>query len=219
MRPTNNEIAKIIYDSFIDSFNKRNQGRLAENNPLRSAYFLSKVANCIHQNCFPNSKLNVQSVADVDNGKMKGEWLFDFCITELVGIVDKKYHGKTEINIQILFAGESEFDSSISAFGHDFGKLICSNANQYCYIMGLNQKTDAGRKDYIESRLSVINDQLSKHVKDDFVLAFVPTPGKIGEKSYWDKDEDVINWIKIFMYDKSCNQFDEFLYLPKLRFE
>ena len=211
MRPANEKIAQVIFNAFMYSFESRNFGRLENDNPARSAYFVSTIAKGIHQEFFKDSKLNVVSLDGADTKRQKGEWLFDFCITEECLITDKKYGGNTYINTKILFAGESEFHTSIEGFGRDFGKLICSNVNQYCYIQGLNQKTAGGRKDFILSRKEIITNQLHNFIKDDFVLAFVPTPGVGEKKSFWDENEkEVINWIEIFIYDKSSNKFIEF---------
>lgn len=212
MKPDNQRIAQIIYDALKLSFDKRNEGKLINNNPMRSAYFVSNVATNIHKTFFSKSKLNVQSLEDIDSNKQSGEWLFDFCITEQCPINDIRYGGNAEINTKVLFAGESEFHTSIEGFGKDFGKLICSDANQYCYIQGLNQKTEEGRRDFIQSRKEIITKQINHFIQDDFVLAFVPTPGKGAELSFWDEHEnDVLGWTEIYIYDKSANDLIKFV--------
>lgn len=211
MRPGNEKIAQTIYNAFIYCFESRNLGKLANDNTFRSAYFVSTLAKGIHQEFFIDSKLNVLSIDNSEERRQKGEWLFDFCMTERCHITDKKYGGNTDINTKILFAGESEFHTSIEGFGKDFGKLICSNANQYCYIQGLNQKTAEGRRDFILSRKEIITKQLHQFINDDFVLAFVPTPGIRETMSFWDENEkDVVSWIEIYIYDKSANTFNLF---------
>jgi len=212
MHPENKEIAQIIFDSFKETFKFKDQGDLANNNPLRSSYFVSLIAEKLQTDFFSGSKKNVQAVQNAENKlkKEKGEWLYDICITAEISI-EGTYEGMADINTDILIAGESEFDTSISGFAQDFGKLICSTANQYFYIQGINQKSEDGRLKFIENRKSIITEQLSSLVKDDFVLAFIPTPGKVGEHSFWDEySNDIISWVSIWIYDKSKNNFIEY---------
>lgn len=212
MRPSNKEIAKIVLDTFIDTFSERNKGELKNNNPLRSSYFVSLIGERIHKTFFTNSKLNIQKVSSVNSkSKTSGEWIYDICITSQQEITDSRYKGTSFVNTNILFACESEFETSIAAFATDFGKLLCSNANQILYIQGLSQSTEQGRLDFIESRKKIVTTQLNNLIKDDFVLAFIPTPGKIRDGSFWDTHHNtVIAWAEIWIYDKSKNEFFKF---------
>ena len=106
-----------------------------------------------------------------------------------------------------MFACESEFDTSLSAFSTDFGKLIYSKANQILFIQGLNQSTEKGRKEFIQMRKDIIRTQLNHLILDDFVLAFIPTPGKIREKSFWDVSEETKEWASVWIYSASENEF------------
>ena len=88
MHPDNKEIARAIFDSFKETFEIRNQPEFKENNPLRSSYFVSLIAQKLHDSFFPGSKKNVQSVqlADGKGKKKRGEWLYDICITSDIEI-------------------------------------------------------------------------------------------------------------------------------------
>lgn len=212
MRLNNNEIAKIIFTSFKETFENKDKGKLKESNPFRSSYFVSLVGKKIEES-FRSAKSNFQSIESIENTNKKGgEWLYDICFTRQIEVKDEKYKGTAKINTNILLACESEFETSLSAFTTDFGKLICSNANQITFIQGLNQSTKTGRIDFIESRKNIIKNQLHDMIRDDFVLAFIPTPGKYGEMSFWDKYADeVLEWASIWIYDKSDNDFIPYL--------
>ena len=198
-----------MHQSFIDAYSKKDGVQFLNDNTLRSSYFLSELARSIHSDFFIESKLNVPIVEDESIHKKSGEWLYDFCITSQIEIVDINYQSKALVNTEVLFAAESEFSTSISDFAIDFSKLLCSKATQYCYVQGLNQKTEEGRKKFINGRQDIIRNQLNELIIDDFVLAFVPTPGKVDGNSFWEL-EGVKDWIRIFIYNKSANSFIEY---------
>ena len=211
MRLPHKTLASIVYLSFKKAFEERNRALLKNDNPFRSAYFVNLIGKelAIY---FKDAKTNYQAVDSIFNkSKSSGEWLFDICVTTQAEIIDERKEGrKSKINTNILLACESEFETNINAFTTDFGKLICSNANQKLFIQGLNQKTKDGREDFIISRQEIVKTQLQHLISDDFVLAFIPTPGKIGNQSYWDENEkEVLSWSKIFVYDASKNDFEE----------
>ncbi len=214
MKLSSKEVGKIVYDSFCETFEKKDTGELKESNPYRSAYFVGRIGDQLKEH-FKPAKTNYQSIESINNPKkLAGEWLFDICVTAQIEIEDRrKGCGSSKINTNILFACESEFETSITAFATDFGKLICSNANQFLFIQGLNQKTPEGRKDFIAARKNIIQTQLKHLIEDDFVLAFVPTPGKIGKQSFWDEYEsEVKGWIEIYNYEVSINDFTKLEY-------
>ena len=213
MRLSNNDVANIVFESFVTAFKEKNQGELKDNNPFRSSYFVSLIGEKL-ENHFFDAKTNYQNIQSIENNKKSsGEWLFDISVTSQLEIIDDRYiDGKSKINTNILFACESEFDTSLAAFTTDFGKLICSNANQYLFIQGLNQSTEKGRKEFIESRKEIIKKQLRHIIRDDFVLAFIPTPGKVGDKSFWDTQEnEILDWACIYIYDVVKNEFQKHL--------
>lgn len=209
MKLPNLDTAKIVLNSFEETFNLKDEGTLADNNPHRSAYFVNLIGKKLQEH-FKGAKAHFQRLDLVDaKNKVGGEWLFDVCVTSQISIKDERPGGSTSaINTNLLFACESEFGTSLSDFTTDFGKLICSNANQYLYIQGLNQFTEKGREDFINSRKEIIQTQLFHLIKDDFVLAFIPTPGKIGKGSFWDTyEEEVLDWASIWIYSASENEF------------
>jgi len=213
MRLTNEEVAEIVYKAFKKAFEEKDNESLKGNNPFRSSYFVSLIGDEL-KNKFIGAKTHYQSIDSIINKKKNsGEWLFDICVTSQLLITDSRYvDGKAIINTNILFACESEFGTGLSEFATDFGKLICSNANQYLYIQGLNQSTEDGRNRFINSRKELIKSQLKNLIRDDFVLAFIPTPGKIGERSFWDTHEkEVLDWASIWIYNDSENEFIEYL--------
>ena len=68
----------------------------------------------------------------------------------------------------------------------------------------------------IQNRKDIITNQLNALVKDDFVLAFIPTPAKIGKDSFWDTNSDeILDMVQIWIYDKSENDFIEFVTDPQ----
>jgi hypothetical protein len=214
MRLTNEEVAEIVYNAFKKAFEEKENESLRGNNPFRSSYFVSLIGDKL-KNHFKSAKTHYQSIDSILNKKKNsGEWLFDICVTSQMPVIDSRHvDGKSIINTNILFACESEFETSLSAFTTDFGKLICSNANQYLFIQGLNQSTEAGRKDFISSRKSIIKDQLKGLIRDDFVLAFIPTPGKIGERSFWDRyEKEALAWASIWICNDCENEFIEYTF-------
>ena len=149
MRLINIDVAKMVYRSFQETFQLKDQGKLAGNNPHRSSYFVNLMGKKLQEH-YKGAKTHFQAIDSVDaENKVSGEWLFDICVTAQFQINDIRPGTlPTPINTNILFACESEFETSLSAFTTDFGKLICSNANQYLYIQGLKQTTETGRKDF-----------------------------------------------------------------------
>ena len=211
MKLANKEVADIVFSSFRKAFEEKGRKNFIANNPFRSSYFVSLIGDKL-KNHFKGAKAHFQSIDSIEKtNKKSGEWLFDICVTSQLEITDKRHKdGISTINTNILFACESEFETSLFAFATDFGKLICSNANQILFIQGLNQSTEKGRKDFIESRKEIITTQLQHLIKDDFVLAFIPTPGKIRGQSYWDANEkDVLSWASIWIYIATENKFSE----------
>lgn len=193
-----NKIKDLIKTSFKEVYDLRENF----DNTKRSSRFVTVLSEKIHQYWFKDKKLNVQKI--YSNGKKEsGEWLYDMCITEQKEIKDIKYPGsKALINTKILFAMECEFSTSIKEFCQDFGKLLCSAADQLLFIQGLNQTTDEGRTDFIERRKRTIEKYFCNFGKD-FYLAFVSSPEKIrNNNSYWDFLKSTEEWIKVFYFNK-----------------
>ena len=157
MRLTNKEVGDMVFKSFKKAFEEKDKGALKGNNSFRSSYFVSLIGDRLKRH-FTRAKVHYQSISSIgEKQKTSGEWLFDICVTTQLKVSDnRKGCGTGMMNTNVLFACESEFETSLSAFVTDFGKLICSNANQYVFIQGLNQKTESGRNDFMESRKEII---------------------------------------------------------------
>lgn len=213
MKVPTTEIANIVFHAFQTAFKHKYIGILKDDNSFRSSYFLHLIGIELEKNHFKGAKFNYQRVPSIEKKeRTSGEWLFDLCITTEKEIIDNRYKdGKAMINTNTLFACESEFSTGLKDFTTDFGKLLCSNANQYLFVQGLNQSTQQGRIDFIDTRKKIITSQLEHLILDDFVLAFIPTPYKMGNSSFWDQHEDAIHWASIWIYSASQNKFEEWL--------
>jgi hypothetical protein len=210
MKLTNIEIADFVYQSFLIAFNEKDTAKLKNDNPFRSSYFVSLIGEKLENHYSKSAKTNYQHINSLEERKKStGEWLFDISVTSQMEIIDTRHSdGKSMINTNILLACESEFETSLSAFTTDFGKLICSGANQYMFIQGLNQSTEAGRKEFINFRKEIIQNQLRHLIRDDFLLAFIPTPGKIGNNSFWNThEENILDWAEFWIYNVAENIF------------
>jgi hypothetical protein len=204
MKPNIEELRKIIVASFASSIKQKEN---MSTNFDRSTRFVSILSKKIHSTWYSNNKLNLKSI-DEHGKKFGGEWLYDMCITETRKIFDKRYkNSSAEINVKVLFAMECEFSTGLKDFADDFGKLLCSGADDYLFVQGLNQITESERKKFIENRKDIIKTELSMNAKN-FFIAFVPTPGKRNDPvSLWNRDEVLTNWIEVYLYDKANSTY------------
>lgn len=209
MKISNSKLADIVLSSFEEAYKTRNDNKLKDNNPLRSSYFVSLIGNELEKH-YQNAKVHYQKVDKITKEKKSGEWLFDICVTTQKKLNERE---SSTINTSILFACESEFSTLTSDFAKDFGKLICSNAKQILYINGLSQDTPEKRKAFIEKRKKLIKEELSAYIRNDFVLAFIPTPKKIKTKSFWDApdNQNVLSYVNIWIYNAVKKEFIEHL--------
>ena len=157
-------------DAIVENYRKSAASRL-------SSKFVSEVANVIHASIFPDRNLQVIGVND-DGGKLPGEWLLDACITEDTdGFKDR-----------VIFAMESESDTSKREFDRDFAKLVHVNAATKLYLNGLNQLTNDGVETYIKDRIEYAEEVLRRtRSSGQWFIAFWPSPGKLRrtETSAW----------------------------------
>lgn len=197
-----NQLKQIIDSSLNEVFDQRSK----YNNFKRSSRFLTVLSEKIHKKWFKDKILNLQKT-DKKGITIPGEWLYDMCITERIEIQDEKYPAtRGKINTNILFAIECEFSTSIREFAQDFGKLICSSANQILFIQGLNQEFD-NREDFIIRRKKIVEKNFNGFGKDLF-LAFVPSPAKKAKKeSFWDSLDNPSEWIEIYFFDNKKGEF------------
>jgi hypothetical protein len=194
--------------SMNDGFLKKNHTHA---NYFRSAKFVYEVAQYLWVELYSESgketldkKLHVQYVDDKGN-KAPGEWLYDICITKTKEIIEYRGQKKASANInaKILWAIESESATSLAEFCADFGKLICSGAQNCLYLHGLDQTKTKGRKDFINRRLSTIKDNHLMHTNasTNFYIGFWPSPKKVRSRSIWDYKNHslntLLNWIEL----------------------
>ena len=138
--------------------------------------FVYEVMKLVHDKYFAEYCLKVITV-DNSGERFPGEWLVDACITE-------KYDGFID---RIIFAMESESNTSKAAFNDDFAKLLHLNADFKLYLNGLNHKSEDGMNKYIESRVAYAKSILCRvsHT-GKFFFGFWPSPGKLGDhQSAW----------------------------------
>jgi len=136
-----------------------------------SSKFVYEVMDSIHSKLLPEYRLRVIPVDD-DGNKRPGEWLVDGCITqESGGHIDR-----------IVFAMESESNTSKAAFDEDFAKLVHLNSSFKLYLNGLDQTTEAGMSRYMKDRLAYAAAVLRRtsHTGELF-LGFWPSPAKLGD--------------------------------------
>jgi hypothetical protein len=192
-----------------DEFHKKDHTHA---NYFRSAKFVYEVAKCLWDDLYLTSgkklrgkKLHVQKVDDQGN-KSPGEWLYDICITKTkkVDEANGQKSSSAHINTEIIWAIESESSTSLSEFCDDFGKLICSGAQNCLYLHGLDQTTETGRNEFIKRRLETIQGSLLANINSgvNFYMGFWPSPKKVGGKSIWDYEKNrlevLIEWIQIY---------------------
>ncbi|ACL06482.1 hypothetical protein Dalk_4805 [Desulfatibacillum aliphaticivorans] len=212
------ELLNIIRDGFEHAYRLKDNGKFAEspegkrgNNSRRSAKFVFEVGKRLYKHIDPDEnqfKLHVQKVED-DGKKDPGEWLFDICITKSIKISDS-YKNKNDenknsaqMNTEILWIVESEYNTSIREFAADFGKLYCSYAQNLLYLHGLNQKTERGRNAFVKRRIKTIEEVWNNRSNDSqrLFIGFWPSPEIKDGKSLWDaenQDESLVDWIRLF---------------------
>ncbi|MFK7950263.1 MAG: hypothetical protein AB8G11_21925 [Saprospiraceae bacterium] len=202
---TNKQVANIVLSSFEKAL-KDDNDKLKNNNSLRSSYFVSLIGDELKKDFKGKDlKVNYQKVNKLTKEKESGEWLFDICVTTQLKL---NHRESSKINTSILLACESEFSTDLSDFTKDFGKLICSNAKQLLFIQGLNQESSKGRENFIQKRQNLIISELSDYIKNDFVLAFIPTPGKVGNlRSFWNLGESILSYTSIWIYNAAIKKF------------
>jgi len=133
--------------------------------------------------------------------RIPGEWLLDITIIKDKEISDMSIErSKTRIPFKIIWAVESESNPSLTAFAEDFGKLLCIKSDNYLFLNGLRQITEKGRKDYIQRRIKTATVLLSdpSFIKNNFYLAFWPSPARSDGISLWDKSlTELLSMVKV----------------------
>lgn len=178
------------------------------NNKLKSSIFVSTIADLLFDNYKDTGEaLSLSAIGyDDESGRRKpGEKMLDITIAKTKTICDPdKKQSKAVINCQLVWAVESEADTSLPAFADDFGKLLCSNSIHYLYLNGLDQVQEASRTAYINRRLTMakelLNDANLNYKK--FYYAFWPSPHKNQnhDKSFWDmyQKDELLDMVRVF---------------------
>lgn len=174
-----------------------------QSNNLKSALFVSLVGHNIHDTFFRESGTDLNVITVKESGeKEPGEWLLDISIT-------KDNNGIKE---KILFAAESESNTSTNAFNEDFAKLIHIRSEYYLYLNGLDQKTFKGKDNYIKNRLEYAADILKRTDLNSFYIGFWASPKKQGNvDSIWNElqDGEYSHLKNIELYQYSDGKFEE----------
>lgn len=194
----------LVRQAFKNAYQVRSNGKLGNSNTLRSAKFVSEVANLLHSEIgvAKDIKLCVQQVDD-QGYKNSGEWLLDIVISRTTEIRDPEIgHSKAFINSKILWAVESESAVGLPDFAADFGKLMVVKSEKYLYLNGLRPNL-SDTKTYISRRLKTAEQiLLESGIKGELYLGFWPSPAK-DVLSGWDSEneETLINKIELFMWN------------------
>ena len=189
------EISNIIKSSFLQVYNNRKD----LNNSQRSSRFITVLSDRICDKWYPKKTPKLQRTNE-DGKNEPGEWLFDMCITDEIELIDSSYpSSRSDINVKILFVLECEFSTSLKEFGKDFGKLLCSNADKVLFIQGLNQEEKYVR-DFINRRNRIIEKNFA-NLGINFFIAYVPSPGKKVDKSYWDRLLNPVDLIEVYLFN------------------
>ena len=178
------------------------------NNKLKSSIFVSSVADLLfdsYKTSGENLTLRVIGFDEESGERKPGENLLDITITKTKTISDTGNKQSTaSISYQLIWAAESEANTSLPAFAADFGKLLCTKSMYYLYLNGLDQVKEDSRVAYIDRRLTIAREMLE--VADlkysNFYYAFWPSPNKnrSQDKSFWDvhhKDE-LLNMVRVY---------------------
>lgn len=192
------ENAKLKFELAEKHFKRENKNDGMVNivpQKLISSIFVDEISKSIHKTIYNNKfELKVVAIDDSNFERISGEWLLDGCIRDNNGSFPKK----------ILFAFESESDTSIKSFNEDFPKIIHINANLKLYLNGLNQKTEKGKNNYIKNRLKYAETVLDKTITGDLYLGFWPSPQQIDtdRPSFWKLFNEYphLNGIELFKY-------------------
>lgn len=165
-----------------------------------SSKFVYEVMESIHRRCPTEYRLHVISVED-DGTKRSGEWLVDGCITE----------ESDGFIARIVFAMESESDTSKAAFDEDFAKLVHLKSAFKLYLNGLDQTTEAGMHRYMKERLAYAARILRKTSHGaNLWMGFWPSPAKFnGHVSAWKALPAHLDAIYLWEFDG-----DEFTEVP-----
>lgn len=168
-------------------------GKLEISNSTRSARFASDV--CIHLNrlvgnAFSSPSLQPRYIRVDDAGKRHpGEWLLDGVWTENAQPKLAKRKGKNS-PVRIRCAIECESSTDGYEYHIDLAKLLVVSSDIKLFLAGLNQRTEDGVENYVNTRIyqteQVLKQARSGDLSTDWYLGFWPSPLKVEGKSLWE---------------------------------
>lgn len=190
---------------------KSDKRKLRVRNKLFSSVFVARVSSrirCKLANLFPSHKsLKCKFINVTKEGKrVSGEWLLDMCVVQTEEFKTEHGHGpKSPVSVfeKLLFAMESEANTSARAFAEDFAKLLVVNSTHKLYLNGVDQREPSDLDRYIEARNKMASNILGRNNESgSFYMGYWPSPGKPSGKtgSLWDYLEDYEHLREIRLY-------------------
>ena len=167
-------------------------GKPEISNSTRSARFASNVCKRLNQQvqrAFPNPCPKLRHIYVDDAGKRHpGEWLLDGVWTENAQPQPHKRKGKNS-PVRIRCAIECESSTDGYEYHIDLAKLLVVSSDIKLFLAGLNQRTEDGVENYVNTRIyqteQVLKQARSGDLSTDWYLAFWPSPLMVKGKSLW----------------------------------
>ena len=167
-----------------------------------SGKFVYEVACAVQRMLFQQYDRPTVIKVDEQGEKSSGEWLVDACITEKIS---------SDFVSRIVFAMESESETSKKAFNEDFAKLVHLNASVKLYLNGLKHREKQGTRgaeQYIERRIDYASRIVRRtRASGQIFLGFWPSPGKFKGDSFKD-DSHVSAWQCLPCHLKTIRLFE-----------
>ena len=189
---------------------KSDKRKLRVRNKLFSSVFVSEISSkirCKLANLFPGENNLECQFIEVKAGKRQpGEWLLDMCVVQTEEFESEyKFGPQSPVPVieKLLFAMESEANTSARAFAEDFAKLLVVNSAHKLYLNGVDQREPGDLDRYIEARNKMASNILRRNNESGlFYMGYWPSPGKPSWKagSLWDSLEDYKHLRKIRFY-------------------
>jgi len=211
----------MIKQAFKKAYLLKEKPEFKDNNPLRSAKFVSEIADTLIKISPEDAVKKVQAV-DINGVKSAGEWLFDICICNEATIFDARNNHEEKIISKLYWTVESESNTSLKEFVKDFAKILLVPTQAALYLNGINQKETGNVDLYIERRITsiseFINDKLLAPTiyPEKLFVGFWPSPQKVTinkkNKSQWDHYQnpiELIDRIRLFRYNSDQSSFIE----------
>ena len=168
------------------------RGKPEISNSTRSARFASEV--CKHldplvKRTFQNPYPKLRHIRVDDAGKRHpGEWLLDGVWTEDARPRPDQRMSK-DSPVRIRCALECESSTGSNEYHIDLAKLLVISSEIKLFLAGLNQRTESGAENYVNTRVRqterVLKQSCNGESSTDWYLAFWPSPLKVKGKSLW----------------------------------